>query len=192
MTPSVSPNDVANRGLVDSEHSRKRHLRHAWVERANGLNVTLCELRPVVRNASTVSSLRHHVAAVVERRAMEQVMWITAGWIVATVKHIFTIWNRAVSNLKRHAMRAQLLAVATRNDAVSSMVSGASPKPAIGDWSWVQLVQKAVTQRPSAGAVTARFRAIGTPWSAWWPTVALTARLVRGHALSIPRTERVK
>lgn len=62
-------------------------------------------------------------------RTQEKMRWITAGRVIATVKHAFSFWDCAISDLVGHAM-GKLKLLFKRKLPVAFVVNASSPYPA--------------------------------------------------------------
>jgi hypothetical protein len=78
-----------------------------------------------------VPSFLHHIGYIIGLRAKKQMSRIAAYWIVATMKYLHSFWNRAVCESIGGSVGTFIAALATCNYAVSIVIGGTSPYPAL-------------------------------------------------------------
>ncbi len=125
---------------------------------ANGQHVFLGNLRSYVATTVRRSALRCLVFVVVVQRSEEQVRRVATRWIVASVQDVQAVWNRAVGALVGDTMRSKLRSLFVADDAVSGVVDGSLPRPAIVRRSGLVIAEEPFGHRDQTRAVRAGSR----------------------------------
>lgn len=130
-------------------------VRQFVTQRANGSDVCLGELGCANGRAFRLSILADHIRRVISGGADEEMRGIDARSIVTAVTNIKAAWDWAVGSFVGDAMRLCLPVVVIRDDAVTTVVNGASPQPAGIRIAWRVAVEKPLGQWACARCIRA-------------------------------------
>lgn len=75
---------------------------------------------------ASCSSLLRAILHVVLLCPGKQVLWVYAGWVIARVADVLSVWNRTITKLVHDSMGQPVLSVDS-NNAVSERVAGGGP-----------------------------------------------------------------
>lgn len=113
----------------------------------------------------STSILRDHIGHVVGRSSKEQVIYVNAGRIVATVQYLHPFGDRAVGQFIGNAMRQEISALpcSRADQTVSIFVCATRPKDTASFGHRSDVAQKPSFQRDCATSIPARERAVDAP-----------------------------